>query len=316
MSENLSPARIVSLLPAATEIVCALGFQDRLVARSHECDFPPGIDILPVCTRALMRPDGTSLEIDTEVKSALQQAVSIYEVIGETLQDVQPTIIVTQDQCEVCAVALDDVEAAVCRLLEDTVKIVSLQPEGLGKVFDDIRRVAGALDAAGAGDALIASMTERFETVKRRTVNSSRPRVACIEWCDPLMAAGNWVPELVEIAGGRDPFGQAGQHAPWLEPEQLFTEDPDVIVFMPCGFGLERSTAEACSLLATPEWQSLSAVQTGQVYATDANSYFNRPGPRLAESAEILAEVLHPHRQPPIHERLAWRQVLANKALE
>lgn len=312
MNGDLPPPRIVSLLPAATEIVCALGFQDQLVGRSHECDFPPGIEFLPVCTRSLMCPDGSSRDIDNAVKAALERAVSIYEVIGDTLQQLHPTVIVTQDQCEVCAVALRDVEAAVCTLLDQSVAIVSLQPEGLGKVFDDIRRVAVALDATGAGDALIAGMTERLQSVRARCADKTCPVVACIEWADPLMAAGNWVPELVEIAGGRDPFGQAGKHAPWLEPEKLFAEDPDVIVFMPCGFGLERSEAEARALLGQPEWQALKAVANYRVYATDGNSYFNRPGPRLVESAEILAEILHPELRTTVYEGYGWRIVRAN----
>lgn len=310
MNGDLPQPRIVSLLPAATEIVCALGFHDQLVGRSHECDFPPGVEVLPICTRALMRPDGSSRDIDNAVKAALEQAVSIYEVIGDTLRQLRPTVIVTQDQCEVCAVALRDVEAAVCSLLDQSVAIVSLQPEGLGKVFDDIRRVAAALGAAGAGDALIAGMTERFQAVQARCADKRRPSIACIEWADPLMAAGNWIPELAEIAGGRDPFGQAGKHAPWLDPKQLFAEDPDVIVFMPCGFGLVRSTAEARALLVKPEWQTLKAVKTGRVYATDGNSYFNRPGPRLVESAEILAEILHPEiATTQVLQGMAWQSV-------
>ena len=302
-------SRIVSLLPAATEIIAALGFQDALVGRSHECDFPPGVETLPICTRALMRPDGTSREIDTQVKEALEKALSIYEVLSDVLAEVRPDVIVTQDQCEVCAVALTDVEAAVCDLLEGEAKIVSLDPEGLAKVWTDIRNVAAALDADAAGERLIASLEERLQAIRDAVAGAERPRVACVEWADPLMAAGNWVPELVDIAGASDPFGEAGRHAPWLEPERLFAEDPEVIVFMPCGFGLERSEAEARALLATPQWQALSAAKAGRVYATDGNSFFNRPGPRLVESAEILAQLTHPDRVPPRHEGTAWRRL-------
>jgi len=308
VSAGASRLKIVSLLPSATEIVCALGFQDNLIGRSHECDYPVGSEALPVCTRALVRPDGTSAEIDRQVKHALKNALSIYEVRGDELARLRPDVIVTQDQCEVCAVSLSDVEAAVCNLLGAETKIVSLNPEGLDKVYDDIARVAAALQANDAGADLVASMKKGFAAIAARAPDA-RPSVACIEWADPLMAAGNWVPSLVEIAGGRDPFGTAGEHAPWLEPGRLFTEDPDVIVFMPCGFGLERSAAEARALLATPEWQALKAVKNGRVYATDANSYFNRPGPRLLDSAEILFEILYPDSGTPTYKDRAWKAV-------
>ncbi|MCK5778727.1 MAG: cobalamin-binding protein [Rhodospirillales bacterium] len=308
MSAAVTPPKIVSLLPAATEIVSALGFQANLVGRSHECDYPDGVEALPICTRALIRPDGTSAEIDTQVKDALKDALSIYEVLKDELERLQPDVIVTQDQCEVCAVALSDVEAAVCDLLNNDAKIVSLNPEGLDKVYADIERVARALDADAAGQALVKSMRTGFASLSARAP-AERPSVCCVEWAEPLMAAGNWVPELVEIAGGTDLFGKAGAHAPWLKPERLFEADPDVIVFMPCGFGLERSEAEARALLGTPEWQQLSAVRNGRVYATDGNSYFNRPGPRLLDSAQILAEILYPDEAAPTYRNIAWKAV-------
>jgi iron complex transport system substrate-binding protein len=309
VSAREAPLKIVSLLPAASEIVAALGFQDNLVGRSHECDYPSGIEHLPVCTRALIRPDGTSAEIDTQVRGALKNALAIYDVLDDVLGELRPDVIVTQDQCEVCAVALADVEAAVCKLVGVETKIVSLNPEGLDKVFDDITRVAAALDAEPAGKTLVATMRDGFAAVQARVRDLPRPTVACIEWAEPLMAAGNWVPSLVDIAGGRDPFGTPGEHAPWLEPERLYAEDPDVIVFMPCGFGLERSEAEARALMQKPEWQALSAVKSGRVYATVANSYFNRPGPRLLVSAEIMSEILYPGDAAPTYKGSAWKPV-------
>ncbi len=308
MSTDAAPLKIVSLLPAATEIVCALGFQDSLVGRSHECDYPAGVETLPVCTRALIRPGGTSAEIDTQVKDALKNALSIYEVLSDELERLGPDVIVTQDQCEVCAVALYDVEAAVCDRLGNDARIVSLNPEGLDKVYGDIARVAATLDAESAGEHLIGTMKNGFAALSA-AAPEERPGVFCVEWADPLMAAGNWVPELVDIAGGRDLFGTPGAHAPWLEPERLFAEDPDVIVFMPCGFGLERSEQEARALLATTEWRNLSAVRNGRIYATDGNSYFNRPGPRLLDSARILAEILYPGAITPTFEGRAWKAV-------
>lgn len=310
MSAQRSRIKIVSLLPAATEIVAALGFEENLVGRSHECDYPAGISNLPICTRAMVHPEGTSAEIDAQIRHALKNALAIYEVLEDELARLQPDVIVTQDQCEVCAVALRDVEAAVCNLLGTKTKIVSLKPEGLDRVFDDIGRVAAALEAEDAGAALIRSMQDRFADIQRRTRVDAPPSVACIEWADPLMAAGNWVPSLVGIAGGRDPFGTAGEHAPWLAPDKLFAEDPDVIVFMPCGFGLERSAAEAMALLGKPEWKVLSAVKNRRVYATDANSYFNRPGPRLLDSAAILSEILYPDAGQTTYKDIAWKAII------
>lgn len=306
MIENPSP-RIVSLLPAATEIVALLGFADSLVGRSHECDYPAGVEALPICLNARMAPIGSSRDIDDAVKDALKNAMSIYEVLEDVLAEVKPDIIITQDQCEVCAVALDDVCAAAACLIGASPTIVSLHPVDLAKVYQDIRNVADALGVPDRADDFIQQANVNLDQLSERVSGATAPTVCCVEWTTPLMAAGNWVPELVAIAGGNDIFGEAGKHAPWLEPVELFDADPDVIVFMPCGFGLERSAKEAELLLQTDEWQSLSAVKTGRVYATDGNSYFNRPGPRLIESAEILAEIFHPGSLEPRHEGTAWR---------
>lgn len=308
MTVSSSP-RIVSLLPAATEIVVALGFAENLVGRSHECDFPKSVEAIPVCTRARLNPIGSSREINDAVKDALKNALSIYEVLNDALAEVKPDIIITQDQCEVCAVALDDVKAAAECLIGLSPEIVSLDPVDLAKVFQDIRNVAEALGASEKADALINQSREKLNTVAAKVSSLDVPTVCCVEWTDPLMAAGNWVPELVSIAGGKDVFGEAGKHAPWLEPEKLFDADPDVIVFMPCGFGLERSTMEAKTLLISKEWQTLSAVKEGHVFATDGNSFFNRPGPRLIESVEVLAEIFHPSLFEGTHEGIAWAPV-------
>ncbi len=187
-----------------------------------------------------------------------------------------------------------------------TPQIVSLNPIGLAKVYQDIQRVADALDAPDAGRSLIARFEDKLENVAAQVSGVVTPTVCCVEWADPLMVAGNWVPELVAAAGGHDVFGEAGKHAPWLDPAQLFEADPNVIVFMPCGFGLDRSIAEAKILTSTPEWQALSAVKSGRVFATDGNSFFNRPGPRLIESIDILTEILHPTLFDDAHRGTAW----------
>lgn len=305
MIDRASP-RIVSLLPAATEIVVALGFSENLVGRSHECDFPTDVIALPICTRARLNPVGSSREIDDAVKDALKNALSIYEVLGDVLADVKPDIIITQDQCEVCAVALLDVEAAAASLIGAKPQIISLNPVGLAKVYDDIQCVADALAVPDAGRSLVAQFKEKLSSVNKRSKDTDTPTVCCVEWADPLMAAGNWIPELVAAAGGNDVFGEAGKHAPWLDPVKLFETDPDVIIFMPCGFGLERSIVEAQNLIRTSEWQVLSAVKSGRIFATDGNSFFNRPGPRLIDSVDILAEIFHPYLYDGVHRATAW----------
>ncbi len=291
----MAEQRIVSLIASATEIVAALGLEDRLVGRSHECDYPPSVKNMPQCSEAKIDVHGTSREIDNRVKAILQDAVSVYRVFPEVLERLKPTVIITQTQCEVCAVSLKDVEAAVCELVSSRPKIVSLEPMALADVWRDIRTVAQALEVQDRAEVLIADLQSRLSKLESRVAElSERPRIACLEWIDPLMAAGNWVPELVEIAGGQNLFGEPGRHSPWMSWEELVAADPDVIAIMPCGFDIPRTLAELGPLTSRPDWPKLKAVRTGRVYVADGNQYFNRPGPRLADSAEIVAELLHP----------------------
>lgn len=299
--------RIVSLIASATEIVTALGFGEHLVGRSHECDWPPDVLRLPACSEPRIDVHGTSREIDDRVKDALRDAVSVYRVHAGLLDELQPTHIITQTQCEVCAVSLKDVEQAVCDLVTSRPQIVALAPMCLVDVWEDIRRVAGSLGAPECGEQLVAGLQQRLQVVADRAAGLAvRPTIACVEWIDPLMCAGNWVPELVDLAGGRDVLGQAGVHSPYVTFEQLQTADPDIIAVMPCGFDIPRTRIEMAVLAANEQWQALRAVRTGRVYLTDGNQYFNRPGPRLVESAEILAELLHPEAFPVRHEGTGW----------
>lgn len=302
------PHRIISLIASATEIVCALGCEDLLVGRSHECDYPPGIESLRACSSAKFDVHGTSRQIDDRVKHVLQQATSVYAVDADLLDRLEPTVIITQTQCEVCAVSLKDVEAAICDAVRSQPKVVALEPNSLQDVWQDIRRVAAALGVVERGEALIDRCHARLVDVARQTLGMSRlrPTIACIEWIDPLMAAGNWVPELVEFAGGRNLFGEAGKHSPWMTWDDLVDADPDVIAVMPCGFDIERTRQEMPILTDRPDWSRLAAVQTGRVFLTDGNQYFNRPGPRVVESAEILAELLHPDHVRFGHEGTGW----------
>jgi len=300
--------RIVSLIPSSTEIVCALGCGSQLVGRSHECDFPASVRRLPVCTEPKFNPDGSSYEIDQRVKAILHKALSVYRVHGDVLKALQPDVIITQAQCEICAVSLREVEEAVAEWLGSQPQIVSLEPGTLSDVWGGIIWVAEVLGIPERGAELVKNLDQRMETIARKAqALPERPTVACIEWIEPLMAAGNWMLKLVEMAGGISLFGEAGKHSPWMTWEQLVEKDPDVIVVLPCGFDIRRSRKEVPTLTQKPEWGGLRAVRSGRVYLTDGNQYFNRPGPRLVESLEILAEVLHPTVFHFGHKETGWQ---------
>ena len=306
-----SPQRIVSLIASATEIVCALGARDRLVGRSHECDFPVDVAGLPQLTSPKFKVEGTSAEIDARVQQIVRDGLSVYRVDGDALKTLAPDIIVTQDHCEVCAVSLSDVEAATCTWTGHAVDIVSLKPDSMADTYADIRRVARALGDEPAGNRLVADMQARIAAVASRVAGRPRPRVAFIEWVEPLMAGGNWMPELIEAAGGDNLFGATGKHSDWMQWQELAAADPDVILVAPCGYGLDRCLEELPLLQAKPGWADLKAVRSGRVYFADGNACFNRPGPRLADSAEIIAEVLHPEAIPARHHGSAWIRMAA-----
>jgi iron complex transport system substrate-binding protein len=298
--------RVVSLIASATEIVCALGRRDWLVGRSHECDFPADVGSLPTLTAPKFKIEGSSAEIDARVQAIVREGLSVYRVDGEALKALEPDVIVTQDHCEVCAVSLSDVEAATCTWTGRSVEIVSLKPDSTADVYADIRRVARALDARPAGEALVADMQHRIEAVRARVAGGPRPRVAFIEWVEPLMAGGNWMPELIEAAGGDNLFGAAGKHSDWMQWSELAAADPEVIIVGPCGYDLKRSIEELPILRERAGWAQIAAVQNGRVYFVDGNAYCNRPGPRLAETTEILAEMIHPQTVAGINRERAW----------
>ena len=302
--------RILSLIPSSTEIVCALGFGNQLIGRSHECDFPSSVQKLSSCTAPKFKVDGTSAEIDQRVKSILKNALSVYQIDEKKLQQMQPDIIITQAQCEVCAVSLKDVENAVCEWVESRPQIVSLEPNQLSDIWKDFINIAEALGVKEQGHELVSQLKQRMNKIAQKTINfPQKPTVVCIEWIEPLMSAGNWMPELIEMGGGINLFGVAGEQSPWMTWEQLLEANPDVILVMPCGFNLARSKAEMSSLSQKPEWSQLNSVQNQQVYLTDGNQYFNRPGPRLVESLEIIAEILHPAHFDFHHQQSGWEQL-------
>ena len=321
-SSNDAP-RIVSLLPSATEIVAALGLESALVGRSHECDFPEGVSRLPACTESMVDARAGSEEIHRSVSELLARSLSVYRVDAERLRALGPTHVVTQVQCEVCAVSLSQVADAMAdwvgattpgERVGDRPELVALDASSLEGVFEDVRRVGAALSVSKRAEKLVAAMRSRIREIGDAATGApNRPRVAAIEWLSPLMTAGNWMPELIEIAGRHNLFGEAGRHSPRIAWSDVVAADPDVVLVFPCGFPLERSAAEAGLLRSLPGWERLRAARAGQVYLCEGNQYFNRPGPRLVETLEILAEVLHPSRFAFGHEGEAWMRLDAAK---
>jgi iron complex transport system substrate-binding protein len=286
--------RIISLLPSATEIVAALGLRENLVGRSHECDFPPGVESLPICSSTKIPAQGTSYEIDGRVKEIVAEGLSVYRVSVERLRELQPDLILTQTQCAVCAVTPRDLEVALCTWTGARPAMLSLEPNNLDDVWNDVRRVGEALGVRPRAEELVDSLGQRLAAIREQTHALSRPTVAAIEWLGPLMAGGNWMPELIEIAGGRSLFAKAGEHSNWLDWTALIEADPEVILLVPCGFKIAQTIRDLDLLTENPAWENLRAVRQRRVYLIDGHHFFNRPGPRLVESAEIVAEILHP----------------------
>ncbi|MEM7250395.1 MAG: ABC transporter substrate-binding protein [Pseudomonadota bacterium] len=303
--------RTVALLPAASEIVCALGAQDALVGRSHECDYPTSLSALPICTASRLPEQGSSRAIDTEVKRILQDGLSLYRVDAEQLRRLAPDVVITQTQCEVCAVSLDDVENALAQWVGHRPTLVSLESNRLDEVWRTFIEVGEALGMIAAGEALAARAAERTEALGQHTQRLSPSlRLACIEWLDPLMSAGNWVPDLISAAGAIDAFDVTpGEHSPWLADDALRTAMPDVVVAMPCGFSMAQTEGEIETLLARLRIDAPEIIRNQRVAIVDGNQYFNRPGPRLVESVEILTEILDTNPTPKRHEDRAWRWV-------
>jgi iron complex transport system substrate-binding protein len=285
---------IVSLIASATEIVCALGLRDRLVGISHECDFPEDVRALPVCSEPKLDVHQPSAVIDRAVRDLVREGTGIYHVRTEVLEQLRPDLIVTQDQCDVCAVTLEDVERACSTLTHKAVRICSLRPNTLSDVVADFRRVGAAAGVPDRAESLVAEFERRLDALRMRTAEATRPRVLCLEWLDPPMVAGGWIPELVHAAGGTpvivtEPtrFRTVG----WPEIEEA---NADVAVVMPCGYPIDRTLAELADPAVNAPLRRLRATRTGRTFVADGNAYFNRPGPRIADSAEILAALFHP----------------------
>lgn len=286
--------RIVSLLPSTTEIVTALGRQEQLVGRSHECDYPENVTSLPACTEPKFEADGTSYEIDQRVKALLQEGLSVYRVDQQQLAALEPDLIITQDHCEVCAASVDEVTEAVHNQLGDHVEILSVSPTDLSGVVSSIRTIATAIGAEAEAERLTTQMKSELQQIQDQVSELRWPTVLPVEWMDPLMSAGNWVPQLIQLAGGKPLAAETGEHSPQINWDDIRRHNPDIITIMPCGYTLDQTLSEVATLTDRSGWDRLRAVQNKQVYLLDGHNFFNRPGPRLVDSTRILAEVLHP----------------------
>ena len=286
--------RICSLLPSSTEILFALGLGDSVVGVTHECDFPPEAAKKPALIRPRVDPNAAPAELDCQVMELVKRGEGIYAVDAELLASLSPDLIVTQDLCHVCAASPDDLAAALTRFTKRP-RVLSLTPHSLRDVWDDIRRVGDATSSRREAQALAITLEQRVAAIEMKAAQSStRPRVVCLEWLDPYYVGGHWVPEMVAKAGGEDVLGKAGEPSFRVTADQIANSNADVIVVMPCGYNLSR-TVDGYRAAQIPEgWNALPAVCNRRIFAVDANSYFSRPGPRLADGVALLAHILHP----------------------
>jgi iron complex transport system substrate-binding protein len=287
--------RICSLLPGATEIVFALGLGDDVVGVTHECDYPPEARQKPVVVRSSIDSSRmTSVEIDRSVSERLRSNKSLYVIDEKRMRDAAPDVILTQGLCDVCAINYDEVVAA-SEVLAHKPTIISLTPNCLTDVLDDVTRVGEATGQRHKAEALVQDLERRIASVRERGARSSnRPRVACLEWFDPIYVAGHWVPEMVEIAGAEDVLGKRGEPSKKVEWQNIREEAPEILLLMPCGFDVPRTIQEAAALERLAGWNELPAVKASRVFAVNAHAFFSRPGPRLIDGLEILAHIIHP----------------------
>ena len=298
--------RIVAMLPAATEIVYLLGLGDQLVGVSHECDHPPDARTRPRVTRSPFDPHRLpSADIDRLVSETMAQGRELYHVDAATLSELRPDLVLTQGLCEVCAVSVRAVSAS----LPEGPRVLSLDAGSLAEVLADVERVASAAGGPERGVRAASKLSARLGALREQVRGLPPRRVACLEWLDPPFSVGHWVPEMVELAGGVELLSLPGAHSRWLEWAEVVDAAPDVLLLMPCGFGPERSREELHTLQRLLGWDALPAVQEGEVWAVDGNSYFSRPGPRLVDGVELLARLLHPRRFGPPDPEAAVRAV-------
>ena len=291
--------RICSLLPSATEIAYAIGLGDSIVGVSHECDFPAEAASKERLLRTRVDPTAAPAEIDRQVREIIGRGESIYAVDAERLRALEPDLILTQDLCHVCAASPDDLATALTRFVR-VPRVLSLTPRSLDEVWDDVRKVGGATGREREAEALAMALKRRVARIAAKAARAeSRPRVLCLEWLEPYYVGGHWVPEMVACAGGEDVLGREREPSYQVTAEQVAESGAEVIVVMPCGYNAARAAQECAAARWPAGWDDLPAVRQGRVFAADANAYFSRPGPRLAEGIALLAHLIHP-------EAFAW----------
>ena len=282
--------KLVSLLPSSTEIIAKLGLEKNLVGVSHECDFPETVDALPKLTSSRINTNLSSGNIHQSVMDVMKSAVSVYDLDVELLKSLQPDFIITQDLCDVCAVSFEQVEKACEEVLDKNTRIISLKPKILGDIWDDVQNVADQLSVTEKGREFKAEADARINQVKKRVGNGALPKVLTLEWLDPIYIGGMWLPEMIDIVGGQVCIAERGQLAPVVKKSDLVKIEPDVVVVKPCGYKLDQTLKELELLRdQLPDWKN-----PPRIYLVDGNSYFNRPGPRILDSLEILAYCTHP----------------------
>lgn len=305
MTPPATTQTIVSLIASATEITCALGLRDRMVGRSHECDYPADVETLPVLSAPKVDPTQKSGDIDKAVRDIVRDGLSVYRVRVDELERLSPGLILTQDHCEVCAVSLSDLEDALCRLTLEETSVCSLHPNNLQDVTRDFQHVADAAGVPTRGEQLVRHFESGLAGIAERTADvDARPTVALVEWLDPPMVAGGWMPELARIAGGEPVIVESPETFKTVTWGDIARADPDVVIVLPCGYQLEQSLTELDEDAASAGLRTVPAVRRGQCFVADGNAFFNRPGPRLLDSAAILAALLHPTRFA--HERARY----------
>jgi iron complex transport system substrate-binding protein len=293
----MQSVRICSFLPSGTEIVCALGLQEELLGRSHECDYPPGVRAKPAVVRALIDVEGrTPEEIDRAVRETMRERGTLYAADEERIRELAPDLVITQDLCRVCAPSGEDLNSIV-RRLPSRPRVLSLNPKGVHGIFDNIVEVGDATGRGQQARRLAADLVRRIQAVQAAVETAdARPRVFLMEWLEPIFCSGHWCPEMVEMAGGSEILGRAGEESRRVTWDEVVAAAPEVLVLTPCGFHLDRVLAQAPILFGRPAWSDLPAVRAGRVFAVDADSYFARPGPRVVDGIELLAHILHPDR--------------------
>ena len=294
--------KIVSLIPSATEIISALNLSDNLVGVSHECDYPKEVLKLPKLTTSRIKTEQSSLKIDDDIKKILEQSLSVYEVKSDLLKELAPDVIITQSQCSVCAVSLKEVEKCLRNFIDKKPVLIDLKPNTFEDVLKDIKLVGKKLDKEKESNFLVENIKKEINKVKAKTINSKIKNVLCIEWIEPIMTAGNWIPQLVQFAGGKSILARPGKNSNFINLKDINFKQVEIVIFMPCGFDINRSKKE----ILKSNIDYLNILKDKKKFLVDGNKYFNRPGPDLLESTKILAEIIHPEIFPAKQNIKRW----------